>query len=114
MNKRGNVQIELVDDIDHMLKSLGIPHRVVDHNGLEILHMHLEIQASYGSWSDTVTVSIWRTENNDESKVIWGMTTPYESMYELMNDLHAVLAPLTKQYKNGKTETRELVMDNAR
>lgn len=105
MEKWRKVQIEALDTVDHMLDALGIPHKLIEHDEVDVINTSLWIKADYDNWSDTVTASIWNTDDNDDTRTIWGMTLPYRLMDELMGHLYVALIPMMKRHmQKGKNE----------
>lgn len=100
MERWRQAEIEGLESVSHMLGALDIPHKLMNHDWVEVTGTSLHIRADYDNRSDTVTLSIWDTDGNGGSRTIWGMTLPHESMDELLGHLHSALIPLMKRHVN--------------
>lgn len=105
-------EIEALESVDHMLGALDIPHTPMNHDWVEVTGTSLHIQADYDNRSDTVTLSIWDTDGNGDTRTIWGMTLPYESMDELLGHLHSALIPLMKRHGDEGDKNEPLSDDH--
>lgn len=112
MERWRQVEIEGLESVNHMLGALDIPHTLINHDWVEVTCTSLHIQADYDNWSNTVTLSIWDTDDNGDSKTIWGMTLPYELMDELLGHLHSALIPLMKRYGDEEDKNEPLSDDH--